>query len=248
MIGVDHIKLALVLGIIMCSTAGRAQTKVIFERQVIGCNGMDALQGNIRFSGNAGEPATASGSGSGDKFTQGFEQPKNNGPLRALFDITPTSCRLSKDGGITITNIYGCEPPYQIQWNNGDTTMEIDNLNAGDYDLTLTTNNCQKTFTVHVPDGETPCPLNFFNSITPNGDGVNDVWRIPNVDLSYYTNNEVQIFNQWGNLVWSGKGYDNSSVVFKGMNSKGEALPAGTYYYLVKIAGDTYKGYLELVR
>ena len=35
---------------------------------------------------------------------------------------------------------------------------------------------------------------------SPNGDGINDTWYLPNLEL--YPNTKVQIFNQWGNLIY----------------------------------------------
>ncbi|GGG85439.1 hypothetical protein GCM10007415_18450 [Parapedobacter pyrenivorans] len=63
------------------------------------------------------------------------------------------------------------------------------------------------------------------NSFTPNGDGVNDVWEIDG--LEEYPNNFIQVFNRWGTLVFSAKGY---SAPWDGQFN-GTQLPVGTYYY-----------------
>ena len=76
------------------------------------------------------------------------------------------------------------------------------------------------------------------NGFSPNGDGVNDTWVIKNLEL--YPDNELIIFNRWGNEVFSVKGYRND---WSGdSNSKftiGNGLPVGTYFYVLKIR---YKG------
>ena len=65
------------------------------------------------------------------------------------------------------------------------------------------------------------------NAFTPNGDGINDYWRIPYLDVGFDA--DVKVFNRWGALIyhvtaapvsWDGK-----------VNSIPQ--PAGTYVYLV---------------
>jgi len=88
--------------------------------------------------------------------------------------------------------------------------------------------------------------LVFYTGITPNGDGSNDTWVIDNIEL--YPDNSVSIFNRWGIEVWSGNRYDNSTVVWKGQNSAGQPLPDATYFYVAKVSGVTYKGWVQLTR
>ncbi|MFM9986466.1 MAG: HYR domain-containing protein, partial [Flavobacteriales bacterium] len=71
--------------------------------------------------------------------------------------------------------------------------------------------------------------------ISPNGDGVNDVFEI--VGLEDYPNNELTIFNRWGHKVFETKDYDNTwggksdSPVTIGNG----LLPKGTYYYVLDL-------------
>ena len=65
------------------------------------------------------------------------------------------------------------------------------------------------------------------NSFTPNGDGINDVWEIEG--LEDYPNVFIQVFNRWGSLVFSSKGYDTA---WNGQFS-GTPLPSATYYYTI---------------
>lgn len=93
------------------------------------------------------------------------------------------------------------------------------------YSLTVTdAAGCQQTTSVTVRVLE---HLNIPNSFTPNGDGVNDVWDIDG--LAQYPNTHVQVYNRWGALVFSSKGY---AVAWDGQ-SNGTPLPAATYYYTV---------------
>ncbi|WP_420315855.1 Ig-like domain-containing protein [Ekhidna sp.] len=73
---------------------------------------------------------------------------------------------------------------------------------------------------------------------TPDGDGVNDFFYINDIEL--YPNNNVQIFNRWGNKVFEISGYDNQSRVWSSEVTQGVAygqkiVPDGTYYYLIDL-------------
>ncbi|WP_166627785.1 T9SS type B sorting domain-containing protein [Tenacibaculum caenipelagi] len=76
--------------------------------------------------------------------------------------------------------------------------------------------------------------------VSPNGDGINDYWEIP--EIENYPDNVVTIFNRWGDMVFKIKGYDNNRKVFRGdanrLTSLGAGkLPEGTYFYRISING-----------
>jgi gliding motility-associated-like protein len=71
------------------------------------------------------------------------------------------------------------------------------------------------------------------NVITPNGDGLNDTWIIDCIEN--FPDNNVQIFNRWGDKVNNFTHYDNTAQVWKGTNYDGKLLPDGTYYYVLQI-------------
>ena len=50
----------------------------------------------------------------------------------SVTDIKKVNCFGDEDGWIQM-EVVGGTPPYSYQWNNGDTTEDIDNLAAGDY-------------------------------------------------------------------------------------------------------------------
>lgn len=84
------------------------------------------------------------------------------------------------------------------------------------------------------------------NGFSPNGDGKNDVWQL---DLIYmFPDNEVEVYNRWGELLFYSKGYP---VPFNGQY-KGQNLPVGTYYYIIKLNHpsfpDAYTGPLTIFR
>ncbi len=82
------------------------------------------------------------------------------------------------------------------------------------------------------------------NFFTPNGDGINDAWFIQGIQG--YPNNEVFVYNIYGNEVFSKKAYTND---WKGTYGGGE-LPDGTYYYVIKFSNPekTLKGSLDIIK
>ncbi len=86
------------------------------------------------------------------------------------------------------------------------------------------------------------------NAISPNGDGKNDVWKLDFLSL-LYPNASIEIYNRWGENVYVSEGsYTNP---WDG-TYKGQALPVGTYYYVLKLndANNTepFKGGILLIR
>ncbi|MBO9733008.1 MAG: gliding motility-associated C-terminal domain-containing protein [Chitinophaga sp.] len=86
-------------------------------------------------------------------------------------------------------------------------------------------------------------PLHIPNAITPNGDGVNDVFVISG--LEQYPENELTILNRWGNHVFEQKGYTQ--------NWSGKGLNEGTYFYLLRVKDGNgrwqeFKGYITLLK
>lgn len=99
-----------------------------------------------------------------------------------------------------------------------------------------------KTLTID-PAGSLGVP----NAFTPNGDGRNDVWRFFATEVAAA---EVQIFDRWGNLVFSSKEPD---PVWDGTVPGGAPAPQGVY--ILKMTGafkdgtaQDFKGTITLTR
>jgi gliding motility-associated-like protein len=104
-------------------------------------------------------------------------------------------------------------------------------------------NTLEKFFEIQRTYPETS-DLEISNTFTPNGDGVNDTWGVP--DLRFYQNVRIQIFDRGGLLVFSSESPD---VRWDG-SQKGKDLPIGTYYWVITIGetGETRRGMLNLLR
>jgi len=108
------------------------------------------------------------------------------------------------------------------------------------------------TITVNVKD---PLPVDSLllqntNTITPNDDGLNDVFVFDILvqNPNDYVNNELVVFNRWGDLVYEAKPYNND---WGGTNQSGNPLPEGTYYFILRLdlaAGIIMKGGVTILR
>jgi len=82
------------------------------------------------------------------------------------------------------------------------------------------------------------------NTLTPNGDGLNE-----SLDLSRFIESDPAdflVYNRWGSLVYERFDYDNQ---WRGQDAGGNPLPDGTYYVLLVRSGQVlYKGPVHLIR
>ncbi len=88
------------------------------------------------------------------------------------------------------------------------------------------------------------------NGITPNGDGLNDalVFDVLLANPDRYPDNEIVIFNRWGDIVYRARPYNND---WRGTNMSGQPLPQGTYYYILRLdldQGEIIRGDITIVR
>ena len=94
--------------------------------------------------------------------------------------------------------------------------------------------------------------LRVYEGISPNGDGLNEVWVIENIER--YPDNKVWLYDRYGNLVFEQEGYSNTDnhfmgVANKGINASGKKLPDGTYFYKISLGeglGDLVQGFLVI--
>ncbi len=217
-------------------------------------------------SGSVGEPATLTlsptvGTATIQHLTQGFQQPLS-GSLKTAITVTNATCIGLNDGSLTVTVLEG-KGPFTYKWfkrynMETEASTQTNTGLAGSLNLT-------DKYLVEVTDArgfkkldsafvgfvkELDCSLKIFSGVSPNGDGSNDKWYMENVQL--FPDNEVKIFNRYGDKLWEGRGYDNNTVVWAAVNKQGDDLPDGTYFYIVKVttAGRTtkYEGWVEITK
>ena len=115
------------------------------------------------------------------------------------------------------------------------------------YDLTLVVKNehgCTASGSIYVDHG---IDLFIPNVFTPNEDGNHDTWMFRNIErYTGFYEIQVEVFTRNGMLVYEGKGYNNSSVVWKGQR-QGQDLPIGTYWYVVKLVPKSSSGKTQIL-
>jgi len=119
---------------------------------------------------------------------------------------------------------YTWSPPFTLDNSFISNPIASNTVNTT-YTLTVTdANGCTASDTISVflyPEIKIP------NGFSPNGDNKNDRWVIDNMDQ--FTENVVEVYNRWGELLFRKIGYlDHFDGKF---NNKD--LPVGTYYYII---------------
>ena len=104
------------------------------------------------------------------------------------------------DKDSVLLNAYS--PGADYIWNTGDTIDSIYSDSESQlYVVTVTQGLCTTIESKRVELSDVFCPsidceLDVGNVITPNGDGINDTWKVvTNCDL---TNFDLKIYNRWG--------------------------------------------------
>lgn len=88
--------------------------------------------------------------------------------------------------------------------------------------------------------------LTIFTAVSPNGDGINDYFHIEGIEE--FPDNELTLYNRWGNEVYFKKGYNNE---WGGTWNNNKDLPDGTYFYLLQLKDEDereFKGYFQIFR
>lgn len=115
----------------------------------------------------------------------------------------------------------------QVLNNGGDTEYAWGS--PGNYIVTLIVEDhagCTDTFSIQIlisVDLEVP------NVFTPNGDGINDFFQLPNDALDVY---DVVIVNRWGNTIYEGNGQKGPNL-WDGRTANGTMCTEGVYFYRV---------------
>ena len=109
-------------------------------------------------------------------------------------------------------------------------------------------NGCQNKDSITVTVNDDFELLNIENTvsnlITPNGNGENETWVIPNI--SFYPHH-IYIYDRWDMEVYSSSDYKND---WSGTNKIGDTLPDGTYYFVIKFteSNKVIKGAITLLQ
>ena len=163
--------------------------------------------------------------------------------------------------GVTRTvevNVTGGSGKYIYHWLNAATN---DTINTTVNSLNITPTSILTTYYVYVEDKVKAGCKTFAdtilisalekqrllvpNLITPNKDGMNDEFKIVEVDnynnKMFPSGSYVEVYNRWGTRVYQANNYDGTW--------KGENTEDGMYFYYVKTGcgGEEFKGWLQIL-
>ena len=147
------------------------------------------------------------------------------------FEVSQPYCDGTADGEVRLTVTGGIEDGgYSFLWSDGSNQQNLSNVRTGVYTVTVTdANGCTTVGSVPAGIIHKHC-LIIPGAISPNGDLINDVWNIGNVDI--YPEVIITIYNRWGQLLWKSEpGYPHP---WDGRNN-GRALPIDAYHYTIDI-------------
>ncbi|MBL7935858.1 MAG: gliding motility-associated C-terminal domain-containing protein [Bacteroidia bacterium] len=144
--------------------------------------------------------------------------------------------------------VSGGRPDYTYDWIMSGTNTSLSNTNPlvsnspdnqGYYTVTVyVTDSCGYSANdAQVITVLPPCGIIIPNIITNNGDGVNDYFKIKNIE--YHPNSVLTIFDRWGKKVYESQNYANDWNADKSSD--------GTYFYVLDVPDDKkYSGFITI--
>ena len=139
---------------------------------------------------------------------------------------------------ITVTAEGSGDYEYSLDGINYQETPVFENLLSGEYTVYINDKNgCGPPYT------DTVYVLDYPKFFTPNGDGVNETWRIPY--LNFYPESIVTIYDRYGKIVGSFRG---NEAGWDG-KFKNKVLPSTDYWFAIQlINGKIITGHFAMVR
>jgi gliding motility-associated-like protein len=112
-------------------------------------------------------------------------------------------------------------PPGNSEYNMKlEVTLDGDKGCKSNYELTV-----KPAITLEIP-----------NAFTPDFDGMNDSWLFKNIEQYIgLFDIQVEVFTRTGTLMFSNKAYHDGAAWNGNRMQKGDNVPIGTYWYVVKI-------------
>jgi gliding motility-associated-like protein len=134
---------------------------------------------------------------------------------------------------------------FSYEWNTGDTTYFITGTEEGNYSVIIKTQEgCTTIDSTYLKDVYMPFYFNVPNAFTPNGDGLNDIFR-PVATTDLIRQFSMVIYNRWGQLIF---GTSNPAEGWDGKDA-----PAGVYSWVINYSNNTgtpfqLKGMVSLIK
>ena len=85
---------------------------------------------------------------------------------------------------------------------------------------------------------------------TPNGDGANDRWEIP--DFVFFTDVDIRVYNRYGKEVFAHSGVYDAASAWDGRDLNHRELPMDSYHYIIRVTSDgksySFRGSVTIIR
>jgi gliding motility-associated-like protein len=192
-------------------------------------------------------------------FRQVFYLTQNDGFCTSLKDSivatvnnygvsTNTDTSIYKGYGVFLTangaQSYSWRPFIGLSDSTGDVVLAEPQSSICYIVYGKAANGCVGTDTVCITVLD-PYSVKLPNIISPNGDALNQTWRIDM--LPEFEKYEVTIMDRQGAVIMKKSPYDNS---FNGSDSEGKELVNGVYFYYLRHTEQDikFKGYIQVIR
>lgn len=151
--------------------------------------------------------------------------------------VQPEESTIFKGGSVDLNasggDSYSWKPTNSLSSSNSSSTTASPSQTTT-YDVDIQKGSCDTILRATV---QVKTPITAPNTITPNGDGKNDAWRIKGIQR--FPDAEVTIYDRWGQKIFHSVNYGPSER-WAG-KSGGQKVPAGTYYYVIELNRDEAK-------
>ena len=152
---------------------------------------------------------------------------------------TPFTLNSSATNGYLNYNYGWFISPSNNPISNSPILSYVSPSSEGTYTITLNVNDScgYSRFAYEIITVLPPCTVIIPNVITPNGDGVNDFFKIGNIE--HHPNTTVTIFDRWGKKVFENSNYSNEWAA--------DHLADGTFFYVIDVPNDKkYSGFITV--
>ena len=164
-----------------------------------------------------------------------------------IINTSPVLFCLDSIKAITV-RIDGGNQPYTVSWlipAGGiipfDTTgyayyfTQSNTPSSGSYTIVVT-DQCLYSDTLAIDINSIDCDIIMPNVVTPNGDGINDFFRING--LENFPGSSLNSYNRWGNKIYSSDDYKNDWS---------PKVSDGTYFYILNVPdGRKFNGFFQV--
>lgn len=176
-----------------------------------------------------------------------------NAQPKSLFELDSTLTQVDCNG-INIQTVNSSTDALNYNWDMGDGTMTTVDNPSHQYPfgsnaiitLIAINNGCRDSSSLPLNlDDLSDYLKDIPNTFTPNGDAINDCYELKS-KTDFSDCSTWAVFNRWGEKVFQS---DHQNKCWNGKkNSKGEACPTGTYFYILKVNGASLNGSILLIR